>query len=82
VKLTMPAIEQGLRSIMVDGTEAGWAYTVWDDRDHWQGGWEARLLADPGDLDSKAEIVRGFRLRDLRAELQRRLEVDGPWWSG
>jgi len=77
----MPAMDQGLRRIMAGGTEVGRAYTVWDDRDRWQGGWEARLLADPGDLDSEAGIVRGFRLRDLRAELRRRLDADGPWWS-
>lgn len=81
MKLTMPAIEQGLRSIVVDGTEVGRAYTVWDERDHWQGGWEARLMADLRYPDVKAGIVNRFRLRDLRVELQRRLDADGPWWS-
>jgi hypothetical protein len=81
VKLTMPAMDQGLRRIMVDGTEVGRAYTVWSDRDRWQGSWEARLIADGPDGDVTAAIVNRFRLRDLRAELQRRLDENGPWWS-
>jgi hypothetical protein len=81
VKLTMPAVDRGSCDIRVDGVKVGWAYTIWDDRDHWQGSWEARLLADVTDRDVTAAIVNRFRLRDLRAELRRRLEVDGPWWS-
>jgi hypothetical protein len=81
VKLTLPLLEPGAATIKVDGRAVGHAFTVWDERDHWAGSWMAYLWPEAGRLDLHGPVVCGFRLRDLRAVLEKRLAEDGAWWS-
>lgn len=45
--------------------------------------WEAVLwpVADQRPNPARCEVVERPLLRNLRAELRRRLDEDGPWWS-
>jgi hypothetical protein len=81
MKLTLPAVEQGLRSILVDGVKVGHVVAVWSDFDPWRGAWEATLYSAPGCVDVPNGRVCCLRLRHLRDELRARLEEKGPWWS-
>ena len=81
MKLTMPAVEPGNRDIRADGVKVGFAIDVWDSQDPYNGAWEARLYGSVTVPCEIVAIVNRLRLRDLRAELQRRLDTDGPWWS-
>ena len=81
MKLTMPAVEPGNRDIRVDGVKVGFAIDVWDSQDPYNGAWEARLYSSVTVPREFVATVNRLRLRDLRAELQRRLDTDGPWWS-
>jgi DNA-binding XRE family transcriptional regulator len=81
MKLVLRPVEPGLHRIVADGQVVGHIYDEWDPQDHWNGRRVAALWAAPGCPDQKVAIVKRLRLRDLRAELNRRLETDGPWWS-
>jgi hypothetical protein len=83
VKLVLSPVEPGKRRIMVDGQQVGIALTEWDERDHWNGAWRAYLWPSPGVSDAGWQDVTGkfLRLRELRAELERRLAETGPWWQ-
>lgn len=81
-ELVLSPVEPGNRRIVVDGQQTGHALTEWDERDHWNGAWRAYLWSSPGGPDAGCSVTRKFlRLRELRAELKRRLEAEGPWWS-
>lgn len=73
MKLTLRPLEPGLL--------VGHVYDEWDDRDPRRGRQVARLYATPGCADLAADVVQRLRLRELRVELERRLDEDGPWWS-
>jgi len=81
MRLVIRPVEPGLHRIVVDGVIVGHVYDVWDDRNPRNGAREARLYAKAGNPDV-AEVTEPYlKLRDLRIELLRRLEQDGPWWS-
>lgn len=82
-KVTLSVVEPGARSIYVGRLKVGHAFTVWDDRDRWNGSWRAHLWCRASEVEypGGAGVVKAFRLRDLRAELNRRLAEKGPWWS-
>ena len=76
VKLTFPAVEPGWCSIRADGVLVGTAMADFYLR------WTARLWVVAEQRDTgKAGIVERDSLRDLRAELRRRVEEEGPWWA-
>lgn len=82
MKLTLSPVEPGSRRIRVDGTDVGHALTWWDSRDLWNGAWTSYLWNTAG--DSHGGWVTGpkaLRLRELRAELGKRLSESGPWWT-
>jgi hypothetical protein len=82
VKLILSPTGPGERRIIADGLRVGHAITEWDERDPWNGGWRAFLWATAGTRDGRDDrTVYRFRLRELRAELERRLAEEGPWWQ-
>lgn len=81
MNLTLPSVDHGMCRILAGKNQVGHAYTVWDERDHWNGAWVACLWATANCRDSSGETVRAFRLRELRALLKERLSAKGPWWS-
>jgi len=79
--LVIRPVDQYLHCIVVDGKVVGHIYAVPDSRAPQRGAREARLYAKAGNPDV-AEVTEPYlKLRDLRIELLRRLEQDGPWWS-
>jgi hypothetical protein len=81
VKLTVVPVEPGYAKIMSGAFQVGYALTVWDERDPLTGAWEAHLWSVAGCHEADGETVTRLRLAELRAELRRRLESDGPWWG-
>ena len=82
MRLVLSPVEPGSRRIMAGTRQVGLALTEWDDRDKWNGAWRARLWGTPFEYDTQVAVTGKFlRLRDLRADLERRLAEDGPWWK-
>lgn len=80
--LVLSPVEPGHRRIVAAGQRVGHCLTEWDERDHWNGAWRAYLWSSPGVADAGCSVTRKFlRLRELRAELKRRLADEGAWWS-
>lgn len=81
VRLTVSPVEPGYAKIRADGIQVGYALTVWDGRDVQRGAWEAHLWPVAGVHEAGGVTVKRLRLHELRAELRRRLDEGGPWWS-
>lgn len=82
MKLVLRPVEPGSVRISVDGQEVGYALTEWDERDPRQGAWRGYLWPAPDVHDTgRTPTAKFLRLRELRAELERWLEEQGPWWS-
>ena len=89
MKLTMPVVESGLCEIRADGLEVGSAERLWTGTaGRSVPAYHAELWAGPAHCDmgrwespEVADRVSAPTLRELRAELQRRLDVDGKWWQ-
>lgn len=75
MRLTLPSIGYGTCQIRVDGRQVGHVLgRYWD--------WQAFLWPTPDVRPYPCDrTVERPRLRDLRAELRRRLDEDGPWWT-
>jgi len=79
VNLTMPSIGHGVCRILVNGHRVGVALGRYHD-------WQAQLWPVPDATPDERPypcrtVVERRLLRDLRAELRRRLDEDGPWWT-
>lgn len=75
ITLTLPAAGFGIRRIVADDHQVGVA------RNH-SGEWRGELwpVADQPP-ESPVDTVERWGLTELRAELRRRLDEDGPWWT-
>lgn len=75
-KLTFPATDVGSADIMYGPTIVGHVLGTFH-------AWEAILwpVANRRPNPQNCEVVERPLLRDLRADLRRRLAEDGPWWS-
>lgn len=74
--LTIPASDVGSADIMFGRTIVGHVLGTFH-------AWEAILWPHPNRRPNPrlCEVVERPLLRDLRAELRRRLAEDGPWWT-
>ena len=77
VRITFPAREPGARRIMAGKLQVG--HCLADHRYRWT----AYLWAEAGrpGMGFRGE-VKGSGLVHLRDEVQKRLDANGPWWSG
>jgi hypothetical protein len=75
-EVTVVSIEPGFAEIMCGGCVVGVA-----DADFWMR-WTVRLFTAPGARNTRAVPEYALpRLRDVRADVRRRLAGDGPWWE-
>ena len=84
VKLTLPVVESGLYRILAGGMEVGSAERLWSGTPAVPR-YEAALWPQPG-VPLPGYPPAGRRLsrptlRELGAELQRRVDTEGSWWS-
>lgn len=97
MKITLPPAGVGLREVRADGLEVGSADRLWGHQPSGGNretpmtpAWHADLWASARESGScrnswctprvKAKVIR-TRLDELRAELQRKLDEEGPWWA-
>ena len=76
VRLTFPAREPGARRIMAGRLQVGHCLADWRYR------WTAycwSVAGEPG-YGWRYE-VKGANLRQMRDEVVKRMEADGPWWE-
>ena len=77
VRLTFPSYDIGAARIMAGDLQVGhvwrgdrcWTAWLWNETGNRQGG------------HADAPVTREY-LRELRARLRERVELNGPWWSG
>ena len=76
-RLTVAPVEPGFAEIKADGTVVGCAMA-----DYWND-WKVYLFTGPSLRDTYAvePYVLGS-LAAVRADVRKRVESDGPWWSG
>lgn len=74
--LTLPPRgDPGSCLIAVDGQAVGHVLQGYNS-------WTAYLWPKPEKWDPFAPVITGPRLRDIRAALNERLSLEGPWWRG
>ena len=82
MKLTMPVVESGLCEIRAGGLEVGSAERLWSGTaGRSVPAYHAELWLHADAPLRVADRVSRPTLRELKAELQRRLDSGDQWWS-